>query len=104
MVISNYFLLYSYPAILFFSPKDDKDNIFLSSATLGTVLVLCGCYLIINFNNFGRKAGISSLVKEASHKKPHIVWLLLSEMVRIETESRLMVARAWGPEGIKRDC
>ena len=39
-------------------------------------------------------------MKEASYKRPHIVWFHLSEMSRrgksIGTESRLVVTRGWG--------
>lgn len=35
-----------------FSPEDDKDNIFLYFATLGTMLDALKYYFFINLNNF----------------------------------------------------
>ena len=48
------------------------------------------------------------MLSETSHKRPHTVWFYLYEMSRtgnsLETESRLVVARGQGEEGIGSEC
>lgn len=42
-------------------------------------------------------------MKEAGHKRPHVVWSHLYGMSKIERESRLVVARGWEERGLGSD-